>query len=76
MASYNGYDAFWAERIKKEVITQMRHQEDYEIVTKKKLGKFYLQIAELPGSALSSGRKNVLGDFHSFPSRSQISSLI
>ena len=41
MASYNGYDAFWAQRIKKEVITQMRHQEDYEIVTKKKLGKFY-----------------------------------
>ncbi len=41
MATYSGFDAFWAERIKKEVVTQMRHQEEYRIVSKAKLNKFY-----------------------------------
>jgi len=33
MGTYSGFDAFWAERVKKEVRTQMRHQEDSGIVS-------------------------------------------
>ena len=34
MATYSGFDAFWAERVKKEVKTQMRHQEEHGIVNR------------------------------------------
>ena len=42
--TYSGFDAFWAERVKKEVKTQMRHLEEYKVVTSKTLSNFYKQL--------------------------------
>jgi len=39
-----GFDAFWVERIKKEGKTQMRHQEQFQIVNKQSLQHFYQQM--------------------------------
>ena len=44
MVTYAGFDAFWAERIKKEVKTQMRHQEHHGIVNSQTLGDLYTQM--------------------------------
>ena len=41
MATYAGFDAFWAERVKKEILTQMRHQEKHGIVDDMNLNEFY-----------------------------------
>ena len=44
MVTYAGFDAFWAERIKKEVKTQMRHQEHHGIITSQTMSDFYKQM--------------------------------
>ena len=37
----SGMDAFWAERVKKEVKTYMRHNEDHQIVDRDSLERLY-----------------------------------
>ena len=39
--TYSGFDAFWAERVKKEVVTQMRHQEEHGVVDTRQMADFY-----------------------------------
>ena len=41
MALHSGYDAFWAERVKKEVKTYMKHQEDHQVINPNALDDLY-----------------------------------
>ena len=41
MVTYANSDAHWAERVKKEVITQMRHQEKHGVVDDRNMNEFY-----------------------------------
>ena len=46
MVTYAGFDAFWAERVKKEVKTQMRHQVHHGIVNSGSIDNMYRQMRE------------------------------
>lgn len=56
MAHYAGVDAFWAERVKKEVKTQMRHQEEYELVDNDQIEDFYDKVRNMQSSTVGTGR--------------------
>ena len=47
MTTYSGFDAFWAERVKKEVKQFMRHQEEHDVVNRESLEDFYHALYEL-----------------------------
>ena len=43
-----GADAFWVERVKKEVKTSMRHQEHYDVVKPPAMIDFYKKVSSNP----------------------------
>ena len=47
-----GYDAFWKERVAKEVKTHMRHQEHFSVVDGNSVGDLYHQMRGIEGQEL------------------------
>ena len=47
-----GYDAFWKERVAKEVKTHMRHQEHFNVVDGNSVGDLYHQMRGIEGQEL------------------------
>ena len=53
-----GYDAFWKERVVKEVKTHMKHQEHFKVLDGNSVGDLYLQMRGIEGQELV--RQNLL----------------
>ena len=56
MATYSGVDAFWVERVRKEVKTQMRHQEEHDIVDQDEIEDFYDKVRGMQANMIGTGR--------------------